>query len=32
MLDVMRELSPKVEFYSIDEFFFAADTPRGMDH
>ena len=24
MLDVVREMSPRVEYYSIDEFFFAA--------
>jgi nucleotidyltransferase/DNA polymerase involved in DNA repair len=26
MLDVARELSPRVEYYSIDEFFFQAVT------
>ena len=25
----MRELSPRVEYYSIDEFFFEATPPRG---
>jgi nucleotidyltransferase/DNA polymerase involved in DNA repair len=30
MLDVMRELSPKVEYYSIDEFFFQAAVGRGQ--
>lgn len=29
MLDVMREYSQKVEYYSIDEFFFDATPPRG---
>ena len=29
MLDVVRELSPRVEYYSIDEFFFQAVPPRG---
>jgi DNA polymerase V len=29
MLDVIRELSPRVEYYSIDEFFFTAVAPRG---
>ena len=28
MLDVVRELSPRVEYYSIDEFFFAAVPAR----
>lgn len=32
MLHVVGELSPKVEYYSIDEFFFEAIPPRGMDH
>lgn len=32
MLGVVRELSPRVEYYSIDEFFFEATPPRGMDH
>ena len=31
MLAVMRELSTAVEYYSIDEFFFDATPPRGMD-
>ncbi len=31
MLDVVRELSPRVEYYSIDEFFFEATSPPGMD-
>lgn len=29
MLDTMHDLSPRVEYYSIDEFFFAALPPRG---
>ena len=29
MLDAVREASPAVEYYSIDEFFFAADAGRG---
>jgi nucleotidyltransferase/DNA polymerase involved in DNA repair len=29
MLGVMRDLSPRVEYYSIDEFFFLAVPPRG---
>ena len=29
MLDVVRDLSPRVEYYSIDEFFFLAAAPRG---
>jgi nucleotidyltransferase/DNA polymerase involved in DNA repair len=29
MLDIVRELSPRVEYYSIDEFFFLAAPPRG---
>lgn len=29
MLAVARELSPRVEYYSIDEFFF--EVPRGVD-
>jgi DNA polymerase V len=29
MLDTMHDLSPRVEYYSIDEFFFAASPPRG---
>jgi DNA polymerase V len=32
MLAVVREFSPKVEYYSIDEFFFEAVPPRGMDY
>jgi DNA polymerase V len=32
MLEVVREFSPKVEYYSIDEFFFEATPPRGMDY
>jgi nucleotidyltransferase/DNA polymerase involved in DNA repair len=28
MLDVVREFSPRVEYYSIDEFFFEATRPR----
>src|SRR5882724_8390147 len=31
ILAVMRELSTAVEYYSIDEFFFDATPPRGMD-
>jgi nucleotidyltransferase/DNA polymerase involved in DNA repair len=29
MLDVVRELSPRVEYYSVDEFFFEALPGRG---
>jgi DNA polymerase V len=29
MLAVVRDLSPKVEYHSIDEFFFVAVPPRG---
>src|SRR4051812_40584918 len=29
MLDRMQEFSPRVEYYSIDEFFFAATPMRG---
>ncbi|MEA2631202.1 MAG: polymerase [Chloroflexota bacterium] len=29
MLGVVREVSPRVEYYSIDEFFFLAAPPRG---
>jgi len=29
MLEVVREVSPRVEYYSIDEFFFLAAPPRG---
>src|SRR3954471_15451684 len=29
MLEVVRDLSPQVEYYSIDEFFFLAVEPRG---
>src|SRR5215213_4974126 len=32
MLDVVRELSPRVEYYSIDEFFFAAVPLPGETH
>jgi DNA polymerase V len=32
MLAMAREFSPKVEYYSIDEFFFEAHPPKGMDH
>jgi hypothetical protein len=32
MLDAVRDLSPRVEYYSIDEFFFEAHPPPGMDH
>ena len=31
MLAVMRDISTKVEYYSIDEFFFDATPPHGMD-
>jgi nucleotidyltransferase/DNA polymerase involved in DNA repair len=31
MLEVVREFSPKVEYYSIDEFFFQAVSLRGED-
>jgi nucleotidyltransferase/DNA polymerase involved in DNA repair len=30
MLEVMREFSPRVEYYSIDEFFFSALPARGQ--
>jgi DNA polymerase V len=29
MLEAVRDLSPRVEYYSIDEFFFVAVPPRG---
>jgi DNA polymerase V len=29
MLEAVRDLSPRVEYYSIDEFFFLATPPRG---
>ncbi len=29
MLEVAREVSPRVEYYSIDEFFFTVVEPRG---
>ena len=32
MLDIVSDISPRVEYYSIDEFFFEAIPPRGMDH
>jgi DNA polymerase V len=32
MLETMRDLSPKVEYYSIDEFFFEAPSPPGGDY
>jgi nucleotidyltransferase/DNA polymerase involved in DNA repair len=32
MLELVRDLSPKVEYYSIDEFFFEAHPPHGMDY
>src|ERR1700722_17794496 len=32
MLEQVRDLSPKVEYYSIDEFFFDAQLPHGMDY
>ena len=31
MLDVVKEFSPRVEYYSIDEFFFEAAPPLGVD-
>ncbi len=30
MLEIVREISPTVEYYSIDEFFFEAQPMRGM--
>src|SRR5258707_1202857 len=30
MLAIVRDVSPKVEYYSIDEFFFVADPPKGQ--
>jgi nucleotidyltransferase/DNA polymerase involved in DNA repair len=30
MFDVVKEFSPAVEFYSVDEFFFAAEPARGQ--
>src|SRR5437660_4936369 len=30
MLDVVREFSPRVEYYSIDEFFFEVVPGRGL--
>jgi nucleotidyltransferase/DNA polymerase involved in DNA repair len=32
MFDVVKEYSPRVEFYSIDEFFFEAIPPKGKTH
>ncbi len=32
MLDVVKEFSPRVEYYSIDEFFFEAVPPVGRTH
>ena len=32
MLDVVRDFSAKVEYYSIDEFFFEVTPPRGVDY
>src|SRR5436309_4421568 len=32
MLDVVRTFSPRVEYYSIDEFFFLARPLRGLDY
>jgi nucleotidyltransferase/DNA polymerase involved in DNA repair len=32
MLGVLREWSPRVEYHSIDEFFFAATPARGQTH
>jgi nucleotidyltransferase/DNA polymerase involved in DNA repair len=31
MLETVRGLSPRVEYYSIDEFFFTVGPPRGGD-
>lgn len=31
MLEIVREFSEAVEYYSIDEFFFDATPPRGLD-
>jgi hypothetical protein len=31
MLECLKDLSPRVEYYSIDEFFFEAIPPRGRD-
>jgi nucleotidyltransferase/DNA polymerase involved in DNA repair len=30
MFDVVKEFSPALEFYSVDEFFFAAEPERGQ--
>jgi nucleotidyltransferase/DNA polymerase involved in DNA repair len=32
MLETVRDLSPRVEYYSIDEFFFEAHSPPGGDY
>ena len=32
MLEVVKEFSPKVEYYSIDEFFFLSHPSRGLTH
>jgi DNA polymerase V len=32
MLDVVRDFSGKVEYYSIDEFFFEVVPPKGVDY
>ncbi len=32
MLGIVKEFSPRVEFYSIDESFFEAVPSKGMDH
>jgi nucleotidyltransferase/DNA polymerase involved in DNA repair len=32
MLAIVRDLSTRVAYYSIDEFFFDATPPRGCDH
>ena len=32
MLDIMQRFSAQVEFYSIDEFFFAAEPEPGRSH
>ncbi len=32
MMGVVREWSPRVEYYSIDEFFFAAEPRRGQTY
>ena len=32
MLDLVRRVTGRAEYYSVDEFFFDATPPRGMDH